>query len=314
VIAVLAGGVGAARFLVGLQDVVEPSSILAVVNTADDVEMHGLHVSPDLDTVTYTLAGAIDPERGWGLRNESWRAMESLARYADVRPRSSAAGGTWFGLGDTDLAVHLYRTGRLAEGATPTEVTDEIRRAWGVGVRIVPMSDDPVRTLVTLVDGAEVGFQEYFVGMRHEPAVASVRFAGAERARPGFLAELETAERIVLAPSNPFVSIGPIRALAGVDDVLRSRRDDVVAVSPIVGGAALKGPAARMFADFGLECSALGVARHYASVCATLVIDRVDAGLADAIEAEGMRCVVTDTIMSTRGVAESLARVTLEDG
>lgn len=311
-IAVLAGGVGAARFLVGLRGVADPSTVVAVVNTADDTEMHGLHVSPDLDTVTYTLAKAIDPERGWGLRNESWRAMESLARYSSVRPASSNAGGTWFALGDGDLATHLYRTGRIGEGATMTDVADEIRRAWGVEMRLVPMSDDPVRTLVTLGDGREVTFQEYFVGMRHEPAVASVRFAGAERARPTFLPELGAAERIVIAPSNPFVSIGPIRALAGVDDALCSRRDDVVAISPIVGGAALKGPAARMFADFGLECSALGVARHYARVCSMLVIDRVDAHLAPAIESEGVRCVVTDTIMSTPGVAASLAQVALE--
>lgn len=311
-IAVLAGGVGAARFLVGLNRATDPSSIIAVVNTADDTVMHGLHVSPDLDTVTYTLAGAIDPERGWGLRGESWRAMESLGRYLDSRPASSAAGGTWFALGDTDLATHLYRTGRIAEGATLTEVTDEIRRAWGVQPRILPMSDDRVRTLVTLADGREVEFQEYFVGMRHEPAVASVRFAGAQTARPTFVAELETAERIVVAPSNPFVSIAPIRALAGVDDALRSRRDDVVAVSPIVGGAALKGPAARMFADFGLECSALGVARHYASICSSLVVDRVDEHLAPAIESEGVRCIVTDTIMSTPDVARSLAMVALE--
>lgn len=307
----LAGGVGAARFLAGLTRVVEPSTITAIVNTADDAVMHGLYVSPDLDTVTYTLATAIDPTRGWGLAGETWRTMDALSRYTAVRPDGSNAGGTWFSLGDTDLATHLYRSGRLAEGATLTEVADEIRLAWGLDVRIVPMTDAAVRTMVRLADGREVGFQEYFVGLRHEPAISGVRFDGVDVARPAFLGHLRDAELVVIAPSNPFVSIGPIRALPGVDELLASRRERVVAVSPIVGGSALKGPAAGMLQDLGHERSALGVARMYASICGTIVVDEADAALSTAIEAEGLRCIVTNTIMDSPDAAEALARVTI---
>ena len=315
-ITVLAGGVGAARFLRGLVAVHDPSDITAVVNTADDTVLHGLSISPDLDTVTYTLADAIDPTRGWGLRDESWRAMGALARYTPQRPDGSNAGGTWFGLGDQDLATHMYRTARLAEGATLAEVTREITAAWGLGLRIVPMTDDGVATMVTLATGREVSFQEYFVGLRHDVAVASVRFAGADTARPapGVLDAIETAERIVIAPSNPLVSIGPIRAVPGIDDALRARRERTVAISPIVAGAALKGPADRMLVELGHDASVVGVARLYASICSTLIIDEADAALVSAVEAEGLRCVVTDTIMRTPDVSAALARRTLEPG
>ena len=310
-ISVIAGGVGAARYLRGLQQVTDPEDVTAIVNTGDDTVMHGLSISPDIDTVTYTLADAIDPERGWGLRAETWRAMESLERFQDVRPGGSAAGGRWFNLGDTDLATHFYRTARLAEGAGLATVTDEIRRAFGVHVRIVPMSEDTVSTHVVLRDGGTVPFQEYFVKLRHDVPVAGVEFRGIESARfidPSLLVD---AERVVIAPSNPVVSIGPVRALPGVDDVLASRRDDVVAVSPIVAGAALKGPADRMLAELGMEPTVVGVARLYAPVCGTLVIDDQDAGLRDQVERCGIRCIVTDTIMSKPGVAASLARATL---
>ncbi len=312
-IAVLAGGVGAARFLRGLVGVVDPDEITAVVNTADDTVLHGLEISPDLDTVTYTLAGAIDPERGWGLVDESWRAMEALARFADVRPTGSAAGTTWFNLGDRDLATHFYRTARRREGASLTDVTAEIATAWGVQVRLVPMTDDVVRTIVDTADG-ELGFQEYFVGRRHSVAVRSVRFDGAERAKltEPATAALRDATAIVIAPSNPLVSIGPIRALAGVDQLLADRRDRVVAISPIVAGAALKGPADRMLVELGHEASVVGVARLYAPICATLVIDHADRDLAPAVEAQGVRCVVTDTIMSNAERSTALARTALE--
>ena len=314
-ITVVAGGVGAARFLRGLMTAVDPSTITAVVNTGDDSLINGLRVSPDLDTVTYTVAGAIDPERGWGLSDESWRTMESLSRYIDVRPVGSAAANTWFNLGDRDLATHLYRTMRLAEGATLSDVTDEIRRAWGVPCRIVPMTDDPVATIVDIVDddgrARTVGFQEYFVGRRHSVPVTAVRFDGVERARPTFLPLLDSSEVIVLAPSNPLVSIGPIRALDGVDERLASARDRVIAVSPIVAGAALKGPADRMLVELGHEPSVVGVARLYAPVCSVLVIDERDADRAHEIEREGMRCVVTDTIMSTPDVSRTLAETTV---
>jgi LPPG:FO 2-phospho-L-lactate transferase len=316
VVTVLAGGVGAARFLRGLAMATDPSSIVAVVNTGDDAVLHGLHVSPDIDTVVYTLASAIDPGRGWGLSDESWRTMGALARYAGVRPAGSAAGGTWFNLGDQDLATHLYRTGRLAEGACLRDVTDEIRHAWGVGVKIVPMSDDPVRTMVTVdedVDGAaagtEIAFQDYFVRLQHAPRVRAVRFAGAESAAPTFLSAL--VGPVVIAPSNPIVSIGPIRALPGVEAALAANRERTVAISPIVAGAALKGPADRMLAELGHEPSVVGVARAYAPICGHLVIDRRDEALAGAVEAEGVRCTVTDTVMSTPEVAAALGATVL---
>jgi LPPG:FO 2-phospho-L-lactate transferase len=313
-IVVLAGGVGAARYLRGLLDVVEHSDVTAIVNTADDTVLHGLSISPDLDTVTYTLAGAIDPDRGWGLQGESWRAMDALARYTPFRPDGSAAGGTWFNLGDRDLATHLYRTGRIAEGAPLSQVTREIVAAWGLGIELLPMTDDPVATFVKIAGEGEVPFQEYFVGRRHDVAVTEVRFAGIERARPGpgVLAALSAAEVVVIAPSNPVVSIGPIRAVQGIDATLAARRDSVVAVSPIVAGAALKGPADRMLSELGHDASVVGVARMYAPICGTLVIDSADAELCEAVEAEGMRCVVTDTVMRTATVAASLARTTLE--
>jgi LPPG:FO 2-phospho-L-lactate transferase len=313
-ITVLAGGVGAARFLRGLVNAVDPTSITVVVNTGDDSVINGLHVSPDLDTVTYTVAGAIDIERGWGLADESWRTMQALGRYADVRPTDSVAANTWFNLGDQDIATHLYRTARLSEGATLSEVTDEIRRAWGLPFRILPMTDDPVATRVDVVEGdtiTDVGFQEYFVQRRHSVPVAAVRFAGVENARPTFLDELSTSDVVVVAPSNPLVSIGPLRALDGVDRTLTSRRDRVVAVSPIVAGSALKGPADRMLVELGHEPSVVGVARLYAPVCSTLVIDLRDADRADEVEREGVRCVVTDTIMSSPDVSRSLALTTV---
>lgn len=313
-ITVLAGGVGAARFLRGLVNVVEPETITAVVNTGDDSLINGLRVSPDLDTVTYTVAGAIDAERGWGLGDESWRVMESLGRYVSVRPDESVAANTWFNLGDRDLATHLYRTARLGEGATLTEVTDEIRRAWGLRIGLVPMTDDRFETMIEIVEESgvrTVPFQEYFVGLRHGVPVRSIQFVGAESAQPTFLPLIHDSEAIVIAPSNPLVSIGPIRALTGVDDSLAANRGRVVAISPIIAGAAIKGPADRMLGELGMEASAVGVARLYAPVCGTLVIDTKDAHLAAAVEAQGVRCIVTDTIMSTPGVAGDLARVTL---
>ena len=289
------------------------SDLTVVVNTGDDTVLHGLAISPDLDTVTYTVAGAIDPERGWGLANESWTAMENLARYVAVRPDGSTAAPDWFNLGDRDLATHFYRTARLAEGATLTEVTAEIARAWNLGLTLLPMSDDRVATMVDIVDvdGASrtVGFQEYFVRRRHSVPVTAVRFDGAETARPTFVEALETSQTIVIAPSNPIVSIGPIRALGGVDRTLEKSRDKVVAISPIIAGAALKGPADRMLSELGFEASVVGVARLYAPICGTLVIDKQDEGSRAAVEAEGMRCIVTDTIMRTPEITSRLARV-----
>jgi len=313
-VSVVCGGVGAARFLRALAGVHPAEATIGVVNTGDDTVMHGLSISPDIDTITYTLAGAIDPERGWGLREETWRAMDALGRFVAVRPIGSSAAPTWFNLGDQDLATHFYRTARLREGATLTEVTAEIATAWGITQKLVPMSDQHVTTMVTLLDGGvEVPFQEYFVQRRHSVPVASVRFEGATQATltPAALAAFTDSEVVVIAPSNPLVSIAPIRALAGVDAVLSARRDSVVAISPIVGGAALKGPADRMLEELGHEASAVGVARLYAEIAATLVIDPVDAQLTSAIEAAGMRVVVTPSVMSTADIGHELARQTL---
>jgi LPPG:FO 2-phospho-L-lactate transferase len=319
-IAVVCGGVGAARFLRGLIDAVDDvSAITAIVNTGDDCSLHGLAISPDLDTIVYTLAGAIDPERGWGLVDETWRAMESLERFEAVRPPGSAAAPRWFNLGDRDLATHFYRTARLAEGATLTDVTDEIRRAWNVPIRVLPMSDDRLSTFVTLADpddgspesAREVSFQDYFVRLRHGVPVASIRFDGtAELSGPARQA-LTDASRIVIAPSNPLVSIGPIRSLAGVDELLTQRRAHVVAISPIVGGAALKGPADRMLVELGHEASVVAIAQLYSPIASTLVVDTVDAAHATAVHDAGMRCVVTDTVMSSPEVARTLAADTL---
>jgi LPPG:FO 2-phospho-L-lactate transferase len=268
VIAVLCGGVGAARFLQALAHVVDAADTVGIVNTGDDTVLHGLAISPDLDTVTYTLADAIDPVRGWGLADESWRAMEALERYADVRPRGSCAAPTWFNLGDRDLATHFYRTARLAEGATLSQVTAEMCAAWGVRQRLIPMTNHTVSTIVSLVDGGDVSFQEYFVKLRHAVAVSDVRFEGAAAATlaPGVADMLTAADCVVIAPSNPVVSIGPIRAMGGVDSMLAARRSSVVAISPIVGGAALKGPADRMLTELGHDASVVGVARLYAPI------------------------------------------------
>ena len=303
-ITVLAGGVGAARFLRGLLDVVPPGDVTAIVNVGDDLVLHGLHISPDLDTVTYTLAGAINPETGWGLAGETWQAMTTLEQYG---------GEAWFRLGDRDLGTHLHRTQRLQSGATLTEVTAEIARAWGLELRLLPVSDDPVRTMVTIEGESEVSFQEYFVGRQHSVPVSAVRFAGADAATPGpdVLEAIEKADVIVIAPSNPIVSIGPVLAVPGVRDAVIARRERTVAVSPIVAGAALKGPADRMLRELGHEPSVVGVARIYAELASVLVVDDADVRSSADVAAEGIECVVVPTVMATPEVAAALARVTI---
>ncbi|MCU1370484.1 MAG: fbiA [Ilumatobacteraceae bacterium] len=312
-VTVLAGGVGAARMLSGIVQVVDPANVTAIVNVGDDLELHGLRISPDLDTITYTLAGEINPETGWGLRGESWQAMESVKRYGGI---------SWFGLGDRDLGTHLYRTQRFAEGATLTEVTAEITDAWGLGLRLLPVTDDRLRTMVTLAPGVdgppedvglEVGFQEYFVQRRHGVPVSAVRFDGAAAAAPGpdVLDALADADRVVLAPSNPIVSIDPVLAVPGVREALIARRGDTVAVSPIVAGSALKGPADRLLTELGHEATVVGVARLYAPLAEALVIDHADVDLADAVAAEGIRPIVAESVMSTPEIAAALARTVL---
>ena len=307
-IAVLCGGVGAARFLRGLLDAIGPEaagSVAAIVNVADDLVLHGLHISPDLDTVTYTLADRIDPVRGWGLADESWQAMAML---------ETLGGESWFRLGDRDLGTHLYRTHRLTEGAALSEVTGEISRALGLRLRILPATDDPVRTVITTADGEALTFQEYFVGRQHAVETESVHFDGAASATPapGVLEALTEAETIVIAPSNPVVSIGPLLAIPALRDGLVARRDRCVAVSPLVGGAALKGPAERLMREQGHEANAVGVAELYAPLAAALVIDHADAADAPRIEALGVEPVVTDTIMGDPDRARALALTTLD--
>lgn len=301
----LCGGVGAARLLAGLVRVVAPREVTAVVNVADDVEVHGLAVSPDLDTVVYTLAGANDPERGWGLRDESWQAMATLERYG---------ADTWFSLGDRDLGTHLFRTRRLAEGARLSTVSGEIARAWGVDVGVLPATDGRLRTMLTLADGgAEITFQEYFVRRRHDVAVSRVRYEGAAAARPapGVVEAIGDAATVVIAPSNPVLSIGPVLAVPGLRAAVEARRTSVVAISPLVGGRALKGPADRLMRELGYGDSVVDVARLYAPVAGTLVVDDRDAAHADGVRAAGLRCVVTDTIMRDPGAAAALCTAAL---
>lgn len=306
----LAGGVGAAKLLSGLARVVDPAEITAVINTGDDLVLHGLHISPDIDSVTYALAGLDNKITGWGVADESWTVAENLKGLGGI---------SWFQLGDRDLATHLYRTQRLSEGATLSTVTNELAVARGVRTTLLPMSDDPVRTRVTLADppngeNAEVSFQDYFVRLRHDLVVSSLRFVGADRAAPapGVLEAIEAAERIVCCPSNPVVSIGPILAVPGIREALTKRRDLVVGVSPIVAGSALKGPADRLLRELDQDASALGVAHLYQPWVGTFVVDEADRELARRIESLDIRCVVAPTIMSDAPSADALAKVVLD--
>lgn len=303
-VCVLCGGVGAARFLRGLLRAVDPSAVTAIVNTGDDMRLHGLAISPDLDTCTYTLADAINPDTGWGLVDESWQAKATLERYG---------GQTWFGLGDRDLGTHLYRTQRLDEGATLSQVTAEIAASWDLGLTLLPMSNDPVRTRVTLDTGETIDFQRWFVERRHADPVTAIEFAGVDSAEPapGALEAIHDADCLVVAPSNPFVSIEPVLAVPGIRQAVTERRARNVAISPIVGGGAIKGPAADLMRSFGHDVSAVGVARIYAPIAAHLVIDVADRGLAAEVTAAGTMAHVTDTMMTSPDVAAELARFSL---
>ena len=311
-VAALCGGVGAARLLRGLVRAIDPAAITAITNVGDDCDLHGLAISPDLDTITYTVSGSVNPETGWGLAGETWEAMGALRRFAGAVPEGSSAGSTWFGLGDRDLATHLYRTGRRREGAPLSTITAEIASAFGLGFALVPVTDDALRTRV-VADGDDLDFQSWFVGRHHQGTVTGVSFDGAAKSRPapGVIDALLQADRIVICPSNPLVSIAPVLAVPAVGAAVAARRDDVVGVSPIVGGDAIKGPAATMLADLGHEVSPVGVARVLARYVGTLVIDEVDADLAGAVAAEGVRCIVAPSIMTDDDAAEALARVTL---
>ncbi len=300
----LAGGVGGAKLLVGLQRAVAGSELTAVVNTADDDTVYGAHVSPDLDICTYWLAGLADNERGWGIAGDSFATVEALGRLGVE---------TWFRLGDRDLATCIHRTQRLAAGDTLTGVTDDIRRALGVPSGVLPMSDDPVRTQILCADGRRLDFQEYFVRERHAPEVAGVSFSGIAEAKPGpdVLGAISEAERVILCPSNPVVSIGPILALPGVRETLRAH-SSVVAVTPIVRGAPLKGPADKLLGALGAKVSASGVASIYADFCNIFVVDASDPGELERVSAQGVRAVPLDTIMTGHFASERLARAILK--
>lgn len=302
-ITVLCGGVGAARLLLALRSVVDESDLVAVVNVGDDFTHCGLVVCPDLDTVTYTLAGLVNPATGWGRAGETWVARDALAHLG---------GPDWFALGDRDLATHLYRTHRLAEGAPKSVVAAEVARRLGVRAALLPATDDPLATVLDTAEGA-MAFQEYFVRRRHSVAVTGVRVEGASSARPapGVIEAIAAAERVVVAPSNPLLSIEPVLRVPGVREALAARRADVVAVSPIVAGAALKGPADRVMAELGHEPSCVGVAGLYRAVAATLVIDVADASRAPEVEALGVRAVVTTTVMDAGPASRALAEAVL---
>jgi LPPG:FO 2-phospho-L-lactate transferase len=305
----LAGGVGAARFLAGLVRVVAPGDLVVVGNTGDDDEFHGLSVCPDLDSVTYTLAGASNRELGWGLAGETFASLDALARYGV---------DTWFRLGDRDLATHLFRTERRRAGAPLSVVTAEITAAWGLELALIPMSDDPVRTRITVREPGggtrELHMQEWFVREHAEPPVTAVRYEGADAARPapGVLEAIDAADTIVICPSNPVISIAPILAVPGIREALVARRDRVVGISPIVGGAPVRGPADRLMGPLGIEVSCVGVAREYAPFCSTLLIDTIDGHRAAEVEAAGVRAVVADTVMHSPEIAAALARHALE--
>ena len=297
----LAGGTGGAKLLVGLDRALSQDDLLtAIVNTGDDETIYGVHVSPDVDICTYWLAGIADTDRGWGIRDDTFNVVEAFGRLGAE---------TWFSLGDRDFATCLYRTDRIRAGATLSAVIDEIRRSFGIRCRLLPMSDEAVRTRMALTDGRTLDFQEYFVKERHQPDVAEVRFAGIADAKPapGVIDAIADADRVILCPSNPVVSIGPILALSGVREALKDH-PSVAAVSPIVQGAALKGPADRLLPVVEAEVSASGVAGLYADFCDMFVVDASDEPEIAFVEQQGVPAVALDTIMSDHDASERLAR------
>jgi LPPG:FO 2-phospho-L-lactate transferase len=303
-IVVLAGGVGAARFLQGLVQVVPQERLTAIVNTGDDRDFYGLHVSPDLDIVTYTLAGIVDESHGWGIRNDTYNTMQQLTRYGN---------DDWFMLGDRDLATHIHRTNLLRQGKTLSQVTDALRTQLGLQMRILPMSDLPIATHIATPAGL-LHFQEYMVKRRCADEVLDVSFVGASEARPapGVLDAIKDAEAILLAPSNPIVSIGSILAVPGIHDALHEASGMVGAVSPIVSGAPIKGPADKLMRGLHMDVSAVGVARCYRDFLDVMVIDEQDAHLLSEIEDLGIPAIATNTIMRDNAAKAALARTVLE--
>ena len=299
-ITALAGGVGASKLLLGLYDTMDPRDLTVIVNTGDDITLHGLKISPDLDIVTYTLAGIVDEAKGWGYREETFNALKRLASFGRA---------SWFNLGDQDLATHIHRTAMLADDKSLSEAAEAIRVAVGVKARILPMSDQAVPTMIATDEG-ELHFQEYLVKRRAEPVVRGIRFDAADTAGPanGVLEAIRDADRILVCPSNPLISIGPILGVRGIREALRARKKRVVAVCPIVGGKSLKGPSDKMLAELGYEPSALGVARLYADFTGTFVIDPADKAQTASIRELGLKVEVIPTVMTTRAQKRKLAR------
>src|SRR5713101_8821375 len=302
-ITALAGGVGASKLLLGLYQAMDARLLTIIVNTGDDIVLHGLKISPDLDIVTYTLAGIVDLAKGWGFRGETFHALKRLAHFGRAN---------WFHLGDRDLATHIHRTAMLAEGKTLSQAAESIRIALRVKSRILPMSDDPIPTMIDSNEGP-LHFQEYLVQRRTEPVVKGIRFAGVESAQPapGVLEAIRAADRIIICPSNPLISIGPILTVPGIREALRAHKEKVFAVCPIVGGKSLKGPSDKMLAQLGHDPTALGVAKLYADFTATFVIDPADKSHSAAISALGMKVVILPTVMKTLAQKSKLARALL---
>ena len=299
-ITALAGGVGASKLLLGLHDVMDPRDLTVIVNTGDDIVLHGLKISPDLDIVTYTLAGIVDETKGWGYRGETFHALKRLAAFGRAN---------WFNLGDRDFATHIHRSAMLAEGRSLSDVAEAIRLALGVKAHILPMCDQPVPTKIDTAEG-ELHFQEYLVKRRAQPVVRGIRFDGVYKARParGVLEAIGDADCTLICPSNPLISIGPILAVPGIREALRARKESVIAVCPIVGGKSLKGPSDKMLAELGHEPSAFGVAKLYADFTGTFVVDPTDKTQAGAIRKLGMKVEVVPTVMKTRTQKRKLAR------
>lgn len=299
----LAGGVGAARFLTGLVKVIPPEALTVIVNTGDDITLHGLHISPDVDIVTYTLAGIVDETKGWGIKDDTFHALAMLKQLGEE---------AWFNLGDKDLATHIYRTNRLHQGATLTQITDEIRQNLGVKSKILPMSNDRFETRVKTPTGS-IHFEEYFVKRQCKEDFLGVEFVGEASAKPapGVLAAISDADLVIICPSNPVVSVGTILSLLSVRDALRRTKAKVVAVSPIVAGVTIKGPADKMLRGCGFEVSAFGVAKFYSDFLDGIVIDVKDVALKERIRKLGLAVTATNTIMKSLADKVALARAVL---
>jgi LPPG:FO 2-phospho-L-lactate transferase len=302
-ITALAGGVGAARFLQGLVKLVPEENLTIIVNTGDDIELYGLHISPDIDIVMYTLSGIVDEEKGWGVKDDTFHCLETLQKYGSE---------TWFKLGDRDLATHIHRTCLIRKGYKLSEVTAKLCQAFGLKVRLIPMTDEKFATFI-VTDKGKMHFQEYLVKRGAQDKVINVEFEGAEKAKPapGVVDSILNSEAIIICPSNPIVSIGTILSVKGVRKALRETKAEIIAISPIVGGSPIKGPADKLMSGLGLEVSAYGVAAFYKDFLDAFVIDNIDSAQKPRIEALGLKVAVTNTIMKTLQDKVELARVVL---